>query len=383
MFREALCRQIGGMTNRPQTATMAALDLPASGEVPKWIHLLPTAQGELRTFDGRGPYRLTDAAAVIAASMAADPRDGGALLIDENHALELSAPKGLPSPSRGRIVEMQAHDDGIWGRVEWSDSGRALLAERAYRGISPVIIHDAQGTILRIKNAALVNYPNLRGMAALNQEQSMSLLERLAAKLGLAPTASEEEVLAAIPLDEKEPALQAQMGEIAAALGVAGGDHQAILTAAQAQRSGTSAELTALQAELTEVSGALTSAQAEIASMRQEKQREKAEAFVDRAIAEARPGVKARRDWYIARHMEDTAGTEATILALPSFGPGQRTTPAPQAQAQGNDLTALNAEAQGRTLAARAKVYQSEQAAKGVTVAFAEAVRHVEKEVLL
>ena len=363
---------------------MAALDLPLAGEVPDWIHLLPTAKGELRTFDGRGPYKLADAAAVIAASMAADPRDGGSLLVDENHALELSAPKGGPSPSRGRIVEMQARADGIWGRVEWSESGRALLAERAYRGISPVIILDAKGTILRIKNAALVNYPNLRGMTALNQEQSMTFMERLAQSLGLAAAASEDEIIAALP-GVGGAALQSQIGEIAAALGVPGADHQAILTAAQSQRTGTSAELTALQAELTQVSTALTSAQAELAGMRQDKLREKAEAFVDRAIAEARPGVKARRDWYIARHMEDTAGTEATILALPTFGPNARALPltAPQAQSPGNDLTALNAEAQGRALAARAKVYQSEQASKGVNIAFAEAVRHVEKEVLL
>ncbi|MEI6100087.1 MAG: hypothetical protein WCS20_17730, partial [Alphaproteobacteria bacterium] len=70
------------------TATMAALDLPQSGEVPDWVHLLPSASGELRTFDGRGPYRVVDPAAVIAASFAADPRDASGLLVDENHALE-------------------------------------------------------------------------------------------------------------------------------------------------------------------------------------------------------------------------------------------------------------------------------------------------------
>ena len=140
---------------------MAALDLPLAGEVPDWIHLLPTAKGELRTFDGRGPYKLADAAAVIAASMAADPRDGGSLLVDENHALELSAPKGGPSPSRGRIVEMQARADGIWGRVEWSESGRALLAERAYRGISPVIIRRRSGTSPERRESASIMSRNM------------------------------------------------------------------------------------------------------------------------------------------------------------------------------------------------------------------------------
>ncbi len=366
------------------TATMAALDLPASGEVPDWIHLLPAPQGELRTYDGRGPYRLTDAQAVIAASLAADPRDGGGLLIDENHALELSASKGGPSPSRGRIVEMQARADGIWGRVDWNDSGRALLAERAYRGISPVIIHDAQGVILRIKNAALVNYPNLRGQTALNQEEPMSFMARLAQRLGKPAEASEDDLIAAIPenltaLQSQSTdftALQSQLAEIATALGVPGGAAPAVLAAAKTRAAVAPAELAALQAELTKVSTSF-------AALQTETKREKATAFIDRAIAEARPGVKPLRDHYIARHMQDATAVEKEILMLPSHGPDKRPVTPTAPQAQGNDLTALNAEAQGRALAARAKTWQAEQAAKGLAVTFTDAVRHVEQEVLL
>lgn len=206
------------------TAAMASIDLPP-GEVPEWVHLLPAAQGALLTFDRRGPYRIDNAAAVIAASMAADPRDGGGLIVDENHASEIAAPSGLPSPSRGRIVAMEARADGIWGQVDWTETGRQLLAEKAYRGISPVIMLDPKDPtrILRIKNAALVNYPNLRGLAALNQETSMAFMDQLITALGLQTDASEADVLSAVTARtaaqaDAGAALQAAMAEIGSTL---------------------------------------------------------------------------------------------------------------------------------------------------------------------
>ncbi len=110
-------------------ATCAALDLPPGDGVPDWVHLLPAAHGEIRTFDGRGPYRVTEPAGIIAASMSADPRDEKGLTIDENHAVDLAAGMGGASPSRGRIVAMETRADGIWGQVKWSAAGRQLLAD--------------------------------------------------------------------------------------------------------------------------------------------------------------------------------------------------------------------------------------------------------------
>jgi len=90
----------GGMTKTPlalHLATAAAIDLPDAAVAPDWIHLLPATSGAVHTFDARGPYLLRDADAIIAASFA-DPRG---LPIDENHATDLAAPLGQPSPARG------------------------------------------------------------------------------------------------------------------------------------------------------------------------------------------------------------------------------------------------------------------------------------------
>ncbi|MDT8856436.1 phage protease [Paracoccaceae bacterium Fryx2] len=185
----------------PFTALMAAIPLPADvTSAPDWIHLLPApADGLVRTADSRGPYRLGEAAGVIAASFAQADR----LEIDVNHATFLAAPRGERADAMGWIVEMQAREDGIWGRVEWNAEGAALVTGRAYRGLSPVIIHDAAKNILRIANASLVNRPNLIGLTSLNfeQEPTMNLMQRLAELLGLEAGATEEQILAAVEVN--------------------------------------------------------------------------------------------------------------------------------------------------------------------------------------
>ena len=320
------------------TATLAALDLPLSADVPEWVHLLPVAQGELRTFDGRGPYHVTDAQAVIAASMIADPRDGTGLLIDENHALELAAGKGLPSPARGKIVAMEVRADGIWGRVEWTPPGRVLLASQAYRGISPVIIHDAKGNVLRIKNAALVNYPNLRDLVALNQETPMTLMEQLIAKLGLKAEATEAEILAAVDAPDA-PAAQAQMSEIATIVGLPGAGGAAIVAAVKARATATAqpAEVTALQTELAQTA-------TELKTVKEGLLRDRATALVEGAIRAGHVGVKPSRDRFIAMHMQDQSGAEAIIGAMPVLAPSGTSLLPPKAT---DGTVALNAEELG------------------------------------
>ena len=49
------------MTTPPNPLTLAmaaAMDLPDEAAAPDWVHLLPAAQGSIRTFDGRGPYSV-------------------------------------------------------------------------------------------------------------------------------------------------------------------------------------------------------------------------------------------------------------------------------------------------------------------------------------
>lgn len=318
-----------------QVALCAAITLPsATGTIPEWVHLLP-AGPEVRTFDARGPYSLADLPAVALASQQA-AADRGAP-IDENHATDLAAPQGLPAPARGWITEFEARADGIWGRVEWTEGGKALMAERAYRGISPVIVHDARKRVIAIARASLVNKPNLRGLEALNQETDMDLLAKLAAKLGLATGTSEDALLTAVgALQTQATALQSQLAPIATAVGLdANATAEAVLGAVNGLRSQAPAgSLEALQAELTEVTTKLNALQTETA-------RKAATAFVDGAIAEKRVGVAPLRDHYIAMHMENPARVEKEIGAMPKLG-ATHTGATPPAQ-DGTQIS-LNAE---------------------------------------
>ena len=324
------------MTKRsltPLVAQAAAIDLPEGADVPEWVHLLPAAQGEIQTYDARGPYRLADISAVIAASMQTER----GMPIDENHATDTAMMNGAGAPARGWIKELQARADGLWGRVEWTKAGRELLADRAYRGISPVFNHLADNTITRVLRASLTNKPNLKGLVALNEESAMNLAA-IAKALGLGDDATEEAIIAAIgKLKDKPddmPALQSALAEIGTVLGVEGGNPAAVVAAAKAAKSGDTA-ITALQSELTKVTGQLTALQSEGA-------KSKAIAFVDGAIAQGRVGVKVLRDHYVAMHCEDPARVEKEIGALPALGATGQIAATPPAQ--GDEITSLNAE---------------------------------------
>ncbi len=146
------------------TSTPSRPGLHFAASAPEWVHLVPS--GTFTGSDGRGPYTLGDPAAVIRASMAA-----GKLPIDENHAIDVAAPQGQPSPARGWIVEMQARPDGIWGKPDWTATGRAVVEGGGYRGVSPVMETDKSGNVLRVLRAALTNTPNLPQLATLHSAQ--------------------------------------------------------------------------------------------------------------------------------------------------------------------------------------------------------------------
>lgn len=348
------------------TALMGALDLSgdqAGGAgAPVWVHLLPA--GRIETLDRRGPYRVRDAERLIRASFAASPK----IPIDENHATDLAAPRGQPAPARGWIVAMEAREDGIWGKVEWNESGRNLVEDRAYRGLSPVIAHDKGKVIRAILRASLVNNPNLRGLTALHQKQenAMDWTEYLREVLGLGADATDDQIEAALNKALKgsnggKDAMQASLAPIGAALGLddgAGTDE--IVAAIQAREDdGTTASagdevVTALQSEL----AGLTT---ELNALREERARERAEDFVDGEIRKGRVGVKPLRDHYIARHMADPETVEKELGALPAVSAGTVTATPPAgdgkislnaAEVQAARLIGVDPDAYARTLKA-------------------------------
>ncbi|RJG46444.1 phage protease [Mesorhizobium sp. DCY119] len=306
-------------------ALCAALDLPAEGSaVPEWVHLLPA--GEIRTGDNRGPYRVADPQSLIRNSRL----DGGDRLpIDENHATDLAAPRGEPAPARGWIVELQHRQDGIWGRVEWTAHGRRLVAGRAYRGLSPVIQHQKSGEITAILRASLVNRPNLRGLTALHQENTMDLLQQLLNALGLPAGTTADQLVERVTSmhaaqAEVSTALQAALSPIAKAVGLAvDAEASAVLIGVEALKrsSGSEDAVIALQAELATVTTTLN-------TLTEETKRKAAATFVDDAIKLGRVGLKPVRDRYVTMHMADPANTEALISAMPVLGAGGSVVPA-------------------------------------------------------
>lgn len=294
----------------PLLVLAAAIDLPDGPDAPDWVHLLPTLQGQVTTFDGRGPYVVADAKAIIAASFS-DPRDAKGLIIDENHATDRAVSAGGSAPARGYIKEMQARPDGIWGRVEWTKAGRELVADGGYRGISPAMfLHSDQKTIRAIPRASLVNQPNLRGLTALHMESDPMTMNAIAAALGLAATATADEMVAAITvLKTPDPALQAALTEIGVVLGV-DGDAPKVLAAAKLAATKEGTLIPALQSQVATL-------QSQVLAMTSGNARAKSEAFVDKAIADKRMGVSAtsREDW-ISLHLADPTKTEGVVLGL-------------------------------------------------------------------
>lgn len=342
--------------------------LNAEGGAPEWIMMIPAGDGVIRTVDGRGPYRLNDPSRLAEASLQAA---GGRLPIDENHSTDLAAPEGRPSPARGWATALQARQDGLYARVEWNDSGKALLAEHSYRFISPVFIHTGSGEITRLLRASLTNTPNLRGMAALHAEETtMDFIAQLRALLGLAEDADEATVIAKITslVQPAGPALNAAeagalLAQLRTLLGLAedadveaviakikdvtaepaepvddvpalasiarivglqsNASATAIQSAVTALKAGGGTALVALQSELRDVTKRLN-------TLSETASREKAESFVDGAIKAGHVGVKPLRDHYVAMHMTDPARVEKEINAMPTLGPsGAFLTPPP------------------------------------------------------
>lgn len=280
---------------------MAAQDLPSPPEgadVPEWIQLTPA--GRFETFDARGPYEVTDPQAVIEASFAAR----GEIEIDVNHAPFTAAKAGGEAPARGWIVEMQVREDGIWGKVRWTKEGARLVADQAYRRISPVfrLAHPGSNRVVAILNASLVNRQNLRGLAALNfeEEERMSFLKQLAGVLDLGADATEEQVTTAVNKLKED------------------GD---VVAAAKATAAG-APDAVALQSALTEMQDTIAAQAEQIAGLQGGASKDKAEAFVDGEIQKGRFIPKALRDHYISMHQEDPARVEKEIAGMPMLNGG-------------------------------------------------------------
>jgi phage I-like protein len=189
----------------PTIAAAAAIEVRlAEGSPVTRLQLMPLGSVEMR--DGRGPFRLDDAAAVIEATK----RHAGSthIVVDYDHQHFFGVKPGVAAqaPAAGWIdpASLRVEDDGIWGDVEWTAAAAEKLRAREYRYVSPLFAFDEKsGAVLAILNASLTNVPAIEALAAAAsadlstdpQETDQMLLAKIAAALGLADTATEEEVM--------------------------------------------------------------------------------------------------------------------------------------------------------------------------------------------
>ncbi|MDR1424292.1 MAG: phage protease [Azoarcus sp.] len=176
-----------------------AVALDVEGDAPEWVHLIPA--GEFSGRDGRGPYALD--AGQVAAAFA---RRGIPLVIDYEHQTYAAPDNGQPAPAAGWVTALDTREDGLWGRVEWTQPAAGMIAAREYRYLSPVFSHDAEsGRITELLGAGLTNQPNLfltalnrRATLSINREGAMmeDILERLRYLFNL-PTLADEAAIVA------------------------------------------------------------------------------------------------------------------------------------------------------------------------------------------
>ncbi|MFT8645671.1 phage protease [Gluconacetobacter sp.] len=270
-----------------------------ASDPPAWIHLLPT--GAFKGIDGRGPYRVGDASSLITNSMQSG---GGKLTVDENHSTDRAMVTGGPAPAVGYIVEMQERPDGIWGRMDWTPPGVQLWRNRAYRGVSPAFAADPDGRVTRLARASLTNTPNLNLTSLHSQEPGMTP-EQLRTALGLAATASDDDVTRALAAARASLSLH---GQVAQALGLeASVSAEALVTGLTARvetsTHSASADVAALRTEVT--------------GLRTELSRRDATAALDKAAREGAVISQPLQARLLSLHMADPAAAEDIIAGLP------------------------------------------------------------------
>jgi phage I-like protein len=184
------------MTKKPQAEFAfhaLAAALPDTGSSPpEWITIFAKS-GSISTRDGRA-YDV-DPQILVSRFQA----DGVDLPIDVNHATHHAALSGSRADAIGWIKELRVEGGALQGRVEWLDEGKALLAAKKYRFVSPDFFHTPDKKPTWLRSVALVTAPALGNQKALAtaspQEPPM---KDLAAALGLTADANEAALLAAL-----------------------------------------------------------------------------------------------------------------------------------------------------------------------------------------
>ncbi|QFS97568.1 Mu-like prophage I protein [Labrenzia sp. THAF191b] len=293
--------------------------------VPEWIKILPA--GKVTTRDGR--FFIFDAEALAARFNA----DGIDIPVDLDHGIS----KNDKPAAVGWIKEMAAKPDGLYGRVDWLDAGKKVLAEKSRRFISPTFPHTKEGKAVWLHSVALVAAPAL-AMPALAHASP--------------ETATEEN--------------QMPIKSIAEALGLGtDADEAACLTAITGLSTG-KVDKSVHDEALTKLSAATQ----ELATLKADGRKKDVDDLLEGALADKKI-FPAQRD-----HYEKLCATDEGFDQVKALLGATAKGLAPSGL---DDKTTLSDDEPGDpvTLSAKATAYQAEQAAKGIHIDIAQAVNHV------
>lgn len=173
---------------------LGATPAASPGQEPEWIQIAPRGRHTAR--DGRSFDFNPE---ILAARFV---RDGVDIAVDLDHATAKKAMLGEAAPAHGWIKEFEARPAGLFGKVEWLDAGKAVLAARTHRYLSPTVPHTEDGRVTWIHSVALVAAPALSmpaiASAGPTPEDNPMTLAKIAALLSLSAAADETSCLSAI-----------------------------------------------------------------------------------------------------------------------------------------------------------------------------------------
>jgi len=200
----------------------------AAGETVPGVQLCPFGE-----YQGQQRLQVCDRQAFE--QVIADWREGGAkeILMDFEHKSEVDK---IDSDTRAAawIANLAIDDErGLVGDLKFTDEGADAVANRRLRFLSPVWPLDEEGRPTHLKSVALTNTPNIPVAPVLNKAQPGDTnvedtkenenMDKIKTALGLAPEASEEDVLNAVTAlvqknkDAETAALEKEADEFAEA----------------------------------------------------------------------------------------------------------------------------------------------------------------------
>lgn len=184
--------------------------------------------------------------AQAAASVMADfKRHGVDVMIDLEH-LSLDENARHFDPNARGWLKLELRKGELWAAgVSWTEDGDRRLRKKEQRYISPAFDFDTKTKrVLRLTNVAITAMPATHGISPLvAAAERTGSMDAIIAQLGLAPGATEEEIVAAIKALQEKAAADEEAAKAAKASETKAETEKAAAKAALAARSANEGEL--------------------------------------------------------------------------------------------------------------------------------------------